>query len=43
MNEVQRYAAEFTQAIEENRILSSVFTGDLCCKIRIQLLPNVNY
>lgn len=40
MNEVQRYAAEFTQAIEENRILSSVFNGDLCCKIRIQLLPN---
>lgn len=39
-NEMQRYMAEFAQAIEDNRILSSVFAGDLRCKIRIQLLPN---
>lgn len=39
-NEMQRYTAEFIKAIEDNRILSSIFEGDICCKIRIQLLPD---
>lgn len=39
-NEVQRFTAEFAQSIEDNRILSSIFEGDICCKIRIQLLPD---
>lgn len=39
-DEVQRYVAEFAQAIEDNRILSSIFAGDISCRIRIQLLPD---
>ncbi len=38
--EVDKFKAEFAAAIEENRILSSVFTGDIRCKVRIRLLPD---
>lgn len=39
-SEVERYRAEFAAAIEENRILSSIFAGDMSCKLRIMLLPD---
>jgi len=38
--EVDRYKADITAAIIESRILSSIFTGDLQCTIRIRLLPD---
>lgn len=38
--EVDKYRAEFAAAIEENRILSSVFAGDIRCKLKIVLLPD---
>ncbi len=40
VGEVDKYKAELKAAIEENRILSSIFAGDIRCKIRIQLLPD---
>lgn len=40
MDEVMRYTSEFAQVIEENRILSSVFKGDMLCQLRIRLLPD---
>ena len=39
-SEVERYRAEFAAAIEENRILSSIFSGEMSCKLRIMLLPD---
>lgn len=39
-SEVDKFKAEFAAAIEENRILSSVFAGDIRCKLRIKLLPD---
>lgn len=38
--EVEKYRAEFAAAIEENRILSSVFAENIHCKLRIMLLPD---
>jgi len=38
--EIDKYKAEFAAAIIENRILSSIFAGDLQCTIRIMLLPD---
>ncbi len=38
--EVDKYRAEFAAAIEENRVLSSVFAGDIRCKLKIMLLPD---
>ncbi len=38
--EVDKYRAAFQAAVEDNRILSAVFTGDISCKIRIRLLPD---
>lgn len=40
LSEVEKYRAAFQTAIEDNRILTSVFSGDLICKIRIKLLPD---
>lgn len=40
LSEVEKYRAAFQTAIEDNRILTSVFNGDLICKIRIKLLPD---
>lgn len=40
LSEVEKYRAAFQTAIEDNRILTSVFSGDLTCKIRIKLLPD---
>lgn len=39
-SEVDRYRAAFQAAVEDNRILSGVFTGDISCTIRIRLLPD---
>lgn len=39
-SEVDKFKAEFAAAIEDNRILSAVFTGDMRCKVRIRLLPD---
>lgn len=39
-NEVEKYKAVFSAYIVENRILSAVFTGNLVCTIRINLLPD---
>ncbi len=39
-NEVDRYRAEFQSVIEENRILSGVFNGNIICTLRIKLLPD---
>lgn len=39
-SEVDKYRAEFAAAIEENRVLSSVFAGDIRCKLKIMLLPD---
>lgn len=40
LTEVEKYRAAFQAAVEDNRILSSVFTGNISCKIRIRLLPD---
>lgn len=40
LEEVDKYRAAFQTVIEDNRILSSVFTGAISCKIRIRLLPD---
>lgn len=40
LTEVEKYRAEIQATIEDNRILSGVFVGDICCKIRIKLLPD---
>lgn len=39
-SEVERYRAEFAAAIEENRVLSSVFAGNIRCELKIMLLPD---
>jgi colicin import membrane protein len=39
-NEVDLYKAKIAAAVEENRILSSAFVGDIVCKIRLRLLPD---
>lgn len=38
-SEIDRYKAEFAAAVEDNRILSAAFPGNIKCKIRIKLLP----
>lgn len=40
LTEVEKYRAAFQAAVEDNRILSSVFAGNISCKIRITLLPD---
>jgi len=38
--ELEKYKIEFRTAIEDNRIISSVFPKDIRCAVRIQLLPD---
>ncbi len=38
--EIEIYRAKFAAAIEENRTLSSVFANNICCKLKIMLLPD---
>lgn len=39
-SEIDKYRAAFQSLIEDNRILSGVFNGDIICKLRITLLPD---
>lgn len=38
--EIEKYRAEFAAAIEENRVLSSVFAKNIRCKLKIMLMPD---
>ncbi len=40
LSEVDKYRAAFQAVVEDNRILSGVFSGEIICRIRIQLLPD---